>query len=275
VTRPWSCSDLHCLWVGHAGAASAAADGASLAGMTDLLDQVLGAHGGLERWNRARALTAHLDFGGPFWAARGWDQVLRHQTVRIDTTREHLTTGPFTTPGRSIAYDVAPDGADRIALLGPDGSELETRSDPRTTFPPYDASVGWDALQVAYFTAVATWNYLMEPFLFALPDVETREVDPWTEGGETWRRLAVTFPERLPNHNREQTFYFGEDFLMRRMDYHPDVTASPIAHYVAEPTAYDGLVFYARRLVHPRRPDNTAVTDLAVITIDTESVEVR
>jgi hypothetical protein len=243
--------------------------------MTDLLDQVLDAHGGLERWSSVRELTAHLDFGGPFWGARGWEHVLQHQTVHLDTARERISFAPYTMPGRTLTYDVTADGAERIALLGPDGSPIETRDDPRGSFPAYDSTVRWDRLQVAYFASVATWNYLMEPFLFSWPDVETLEVEPWQEGGETWRRLAVTFPARLPNHNREQVFYFGDDFLMRRMDYHPDVTASPIAHYVHDPATYDGLVFYDRRLVHPRRPDNTAVTDLSVITIDTTGVEVR
>jgi len=45
------------------------------------------------------------------------------------------------------------------------------------------------------------WNYLTEPFVFTYPGVETREIEPWREDGETWRRLTVTFPETIANHN--------------------------------------------------------------------------
>jgi hypothetical protein len=59
----------------------------------------------------------------------------------------------------------------------------------------------------------ANWNYLVEPFLFTYPGVTATEIEPWHEDGETWRRLAVTFPAELPNHNPRQTFYYGDDLL--------------------------------------------------------------
>jgi hypothetical protein len=39
--------------------------------------------------------------------------------------------------------------------------------------------------QTGYFIAYATWSYLLEPFLLTLPGVETREIEPWSEVGET------------------------------------------------------------------------------------------
>ena len=56
----------------------------------------------------------------------------------------------------------------------------------------------WDAIQVAYFASAAMWNYLTEPFGFTYPGVQAREIEPWNENGETWRRLAVTFRARGP-----------------------------------------------------------------------------
>jgi hypothetical protein len=44
------------------------------------------------------------------------------------------------------------------------------------------------------------------------------------------------FPPHLPNHNPDQTFYYDDNLLLRRMDYSPDVTgSSPIAHYTFDP----------------------------------------
>ena len=67
-----------------------------------------------------------------------------------------------------------------------------------------------DAIQVAYFTSAAVWNYLTEPFVFARPDVWTREIDPWDEDGETWRRLGRDVPEE----HRQPTRRTG--LLLRR-----------------------------------------------------------
>jgi len=43
----------------------------------------------------------------------------------------------------------------------------------------------------------ALWKYLNAPFLLLRPGIEYREVRPWDEQGERWRRLAVTFPPDL------------------------------------------------------------------------------
>jgi hypothetical protein len=58
--------------------------------------------------------------------------------------------------------------------------------------------------------------------LFTLPGVGTREIEPWSEVGETWHRLEVTFPSGIATHNTVQTYYFDSDTgLQRRMDYSP------------------------------------------------------
>ena len=75
------------------------------------------------------------------------------------------------------------------------------------------------------------WNYLATPFLFASPDFGTKELAPQAENGETWRRLAVKYPEHIPTHCAEQTFYFGEDGLLRRLDYFVEVVNDAAAHY--------------------------------------------
>jgi hypothetical protein len=241
--------------------------------VSDLLDAVLDAHGGADAFTRVSTLTARMSFGGPFWAARGWPGALDDVTVRLDTSREHIEVSPERPGGLSSVYDVDPvTGTERVQVRDADGAAIETRDDPRPGFPAFTMTVPWDAVQTSYFVGVATWNYLMEPFVFTRPEVETAELEPWVEGDETWRRLAVTFPAGLPNHNPAQVFYYDDRFLLRRMDYQPDVTAAPIAHYTHDPREFDGFVFYTRRLVHPRKPDGQAVRDIVAISIDTATV---
>lgn len=63
---------------------------------------------------------------------------------------------------------------------------------------------------MAYFTSAAFWNHLTEPFVFGRPDVRAKESEPWQENGHTWRRLAVTFPPSIANHNTDQVFYYDD-----------------------------------------------------------------
>ena len=244
--------------------------------MDKLLSDVLEAHGGLRNWARASRITARLSLGGPFWGARGWPGVYANQTVTIDPHREHITFAPFTAPDRMSVLDVGPE---RVTIRTLDGRIVEERASPRATFPTSFApgETPWDAIQVAYFTSAAVWNYLTAPFVFAEPGVEAREIAPWTEpDGQKWRRLAVTFPATIANHNAEQVFYYDDAFMQKRMDYSPDVTGSPpVAHYTHDPKTFDGFVFPTRRRVHLHDANGIADQQFAPITVDVDHVTVE
>ena len=239
----------------------------------DLLNNVLEAHGGLDNWRNVSFVTAKLSLGGPFWGWKGWPDVYTDQTVRLDPRREYITFEPFTRPGRTSLLQVT-SGQERVQIREGDGTLVEERINPRGSFPVYTMDARWDAVQVAYFTSAATWNYLTTPFVFTQPGVKTEEIDPWTEAGQVWRRLAVTFPDSIANHNPDQVFYYDESFHQRRMDYLPDVTGTPIAHYTHNPKTFDGFLFYTMRLVHLRDENNVAGQDFAAITIDLEDITV-
>lgn len=238
--------------------------------MTDLLDRVLDAHGGLDRWNSLAGLVVRGSLGGPFWAAKGWPDVYRDQTITIDTRVLDISFAPYPSAGQRSHFTALPE---HLVITDAAGTVSEERDDPRRTFPPTDAPSTWDAIQTAYFTSCGVWNYLTAPFVFTYDGVEVREIDPWEEDGETWRRLSVRFPAHLPNHNPDQTFYFGDDFLLRRLDYRPEVTDAAIAHYTYDHRTFDGIVFPTRRAVHRRLPDNTADKSVAPITLQFDDIE--
>ncbi|WP_344218885.1 hypothetical protein [Kribbella sancticallisti] len=241
--------------------------------MDALLAKVLEVHGGLENWAKVTGLTAKLSLDGPFWDGVGWPDIRKQQTLTVDARQERSTLSPFVGAESTAVFEGDPA---QVRILDAAGREVERRDDPLTSFPEYTLETKWDRAHVAYFTGTANWNYFVEPFLFTYPGVEAHEIEPWQEGGETWRRLAVTFPSNLPNHNPEQVFYYDDKFLLRRMDYAPDITAStPIAHYVYDPKVVDGFVFYGRRLVHLRDSDGIADRSWAPIVITTDGVEVH
>lgn len=237
--------------------------------MTDLLDRVLDAHGGLDHWNSLSGLVVRGSLGGPFWASKGWPDVYRDQTITVDTRTVDISFAPYPAPARRSRFTALPE---HLELTDANGTVLERRDDPRATFPPTDAPHQWDAIQTAYFTSCAVWNYLTAPFVFTYAGVSVEEVEPWDEDGETWRRLAVRFPPHLPNHNPDQTFYFDDRFLLRRLDYRPEVTDAAIAHYTYDHHAFDGIVVPTRRAIHPRRPDGTADKSVAPITLQIDDV---
>lgn len=243
--------------------------------MDELLNSVLNAYGGLDNWSQVTTLTVKLELGGPFWAARGWPGVYAGQTVILDARRERIAFTPFTAPDRTSVLEVDPE---RVVIQTADGGVVEERTEPRRSFPTkYDfATTPWDAIQVAYFASAAVWNYLTEPFVFTYTGVETREIEPWDEDGQTWRRLAVTFPDTNANHNANQVFYYDEHFMQRRMDYSPDVTGNPpIAQYTYDEKTFDGFVFPTRRLIYRHDAEGIADQSFAPITVNVYSVTIE
>jgi hypothetical protein len=240
----------------------------------ELLRIVLDVHGGLENWRRIGSLSAKLVVGGPFWTWRGWPDAELRLTAQLDAQREHISLAPFGAPDRIAVFDVDPE---RVTIKTRSGEVVEEGVNPRSSFPPFDlVTTKWDAIQVAYFASYAIWNYLAQPFSFTYPGVTVREIEPWHEDGETWRRLAVGFPTSNANHNADQVFYYDPRFMLRRMDYSPEVTGNaPVAHYTHNPATFDEFVFPTRRRVHLRDANGIADQSFAAITVDIDAVRVH
>ena len=240
--------------------------------MNDLLDLVLDAHGKLDRWSDVSTLTAKLATEGPFWRLRGFPDAFLGETVTVAARREQVFFTPWIVAGHSLAFDTGPE---RVTLRDARGRVIRSLVDPRPTYAGYDQLSPWDALQVGYFFGYAIWNYLTTPFMLTCPGVHVREISSRQEDGQTWRRLLVTFPAAIASHSTEQIFYFGNDGLLRRVDYAVDINdGARIADYAAGYQSFGGLTFPTRRRIYGRNPDGTADQTLAEITVDIHDIAI-
>ncbi|MFE6527564.1 hypothetical protein ACFVMA_01355 [Streptomyces rochei] len=240
--------------------------------MPDLLDTVVTAHGGLDRWRSVTRLTAEVQAGGALWGLKNQPGVLDWYTISVDLHRQAATLAPFAESGLRAVYTPG-----RVALETPDGRVAEERVRPRESFAGHTLETPWDRLHAAYFAGYAMWTYLTEPFLFAEPGFIATEIEPWEEDGETWRRLEVTFPDHIGTHSRIQTYYIDAEGLIRRHDYRPDVFGAAdrdSAHYTYDHRTVDGLVFPARRSVHLTDEHNRKVAEPVIISIDLTDITV-
>jgi hypothetical protein len=95
---------------------------------------------------------------------------------------------------------------------------------------------------------------------------ETRELGPHEENGETWRRLLVRYPPRVPTHCAEQTFYFGARGLLQRLDYAPEVVGgAPVSHYCLDHLAFGDIVVPTLRRVIGRTPEGPQLSGPTVV----------
>jgi hypothetical protein len=237
--------------------------------MGDLLDFVTAAHGGLARWSSTQTVSANVDIYGPTWGRKGQADLLGPCEVSARTNRQHVTLR-----SAQSGYTIVFDGAlDRVTVSSSSGDVVEILDHPRRSMVKLELADRWTAAQVGYFAGYGIWSYLLEPYVFRLPGVQTREIDPWQERGETWRRLEVTFPESLATHQATITYHFdSRTGLQRRMDYAPDVIGGrPGSHYTFEHRTWGGIPVPSQRRVVARGSDGHADHQNGLILIDINS----
>jgi hypothetical protein len=235
--------------------------------MTPLLQIAIDAHGGLKRWTQIRTISVSASITGAIWAIKGQADYLNNIVMRVDTQQQRIVTD-FPAQDKRLTYEPG-----RVTLEIPKGRISQERKDPETSFVGQSRETPWDPLHVAYFQGEALWTYLNSPFLYAQPGFVTEEISPIDVDGERWRRLKVTFPDRIKSHTKEQISCFGPDGLLRRHDYTVDILGGATGlNYAYEYREVDGLQFFTKRRVYAYEGDYVLVPEPLLVNIDVSGI---
>jgi hypothetical protein len=216
----------------------------------DLLSAVLEAHGGEARFNEIKSIEATLNLSGLLFDSKGYPGH-RQLTVTIDPRSPHA----FFKGLGNIVDELWTYIPEKTWIENADGSVIQSRDSPLAAFAHLNSESVWDDMHLLYFVGYAIWNYLTAPFLFKWPGFKTRQLENHVENGETWHVLEVIFPDDIPTHNKIQRFYYDNKFMLRRLDYAPEVLGGPIAsQYMFDHQDVGGLVFPTLRRVVPEAP---------------------
>ena len=236
--------------------------------MSGLLDKVLDAHGGLQRWHSSSTLEATIVSGGKLWQIKGQPQDPAPRRMTVALHREWASVRPFGAPDQRS--DFTPE---RIAIEELDGRVVAERANPRASFTGHVLETPWDPLQRAYFNGYALWTYLTTPFLLTMPGFTVTEVDPVHEDGERWAGLRAHFPENLASHSRVQEFYFNSDYLLCRHDYRVEVAGGFAAiQYVYDIVQADGIKLPSKRRAYRCGADGRPIADELMVSIDLSDI---
>jgi len=232
--------------------------------MSDLLDLVVAAHGGLDRWKNVKRIEADASIYGAMWVRKGHGDALRDVHITAEPHKQWISYTPFKGEGKRSVCTPS-----RSVIETNDGKILEARDNPRAAFDGHKVETKWDELHLAYFSGYAMWNYLTVPFTLTLPGFQIEEIEPWPEKNETWRRLKVIFPDNIATHCPEQIFYINQKGLIARMDYAASATGGvPTAHYLLDHEAFEGFVMPTHRRALRRNPDGSAMPEPIFVAID-------
>ena len=235
--------------------------------MSDLLRRAVTAHGGIDRFNQFKTVSASVESGGALWELTGQPAVAGTH-VTVDLHQEHVSFTLSGLPNQRVVFT-----PQRVAVETTSGAVIAERTNPRAAFAGHALQTSWDMLDRFYFSGYALWTYLTVPFSLTWAGFEVAEIEPWQEQQETWRRLWVRFPPSIASHSTEQTFYFSADGLLRRHDYVVEILGnSPGAHYVSDYQDVSGIRIPMKRRVFTLQPDNTPALDRLVVSIDLSEI---
>jgi hypothetical protein len=244
--------------------------GATVVEGTDLVRRAVAAHG-QGRFDAATEVVVR-GWGGGLAPRSKRGRVIGDFEARCSTGEQRTVLSPYPRMGQRGIFDRT-----GVRIESDDGAILAERFNPRPRFPGGRRRLWWDELDFLYFAGYAMWGYACSPFVFTWPGVSSREIEPWEEEGERWRRLEVNFPQEMHVHSREQTFYFDDQDLLRRIDYDPEVFGSWVhsAHVCDEHRDFGGFVFPTRRRVYGRKRNNRVRRVPTFVRIDVTDVELR
>jgi hypothetical protein len=231
--------------------------------MNELLKLAVSAHGGLERWNKVRAIKVVASITGGIWYVKGKGDFLKSVVLTADTRKERLTVD---FPGQDKRGVFEPN---RIVIEKADGTLIEARDNPIKSFEGQQRDTPWDDFHVLYFVGEALWTYLNTPFLYTHEGFSSEEIPSIQVEGETWRRLKVTFPDNVKSHTREQISCFGPDGLLRRHDYTVDILGGATGlNYASDYRNVDGIIVPTKRRVYAYEGDYQLVKEPLLVAID-------
>jgi hypothetical protein len=221
----------------------------------ELLDLVIKSHGGLERWNQLKQVKLNLNTGGYIWAVKGHEGALSNINIIVNLHKQSSVQEKLFSEGLRSTFEPK-----RVMLTTQDGDLVEELVNPLESFKGLTWETHWSRLQFVYFTTYATYTYFTTPFNFTLPGVTTKEIEPWAEAGELWRRLEVIFPDSFVTHNKRQVFYFDENGLLKRHDYWAEsLGGAGAAHYVFEYKEFNGIKIPTRHNIYQLQDNNQYV----------------
>jgi hypothetical protein len=226
-----------------------------------LLDEVLEACGGIDRWSRLTRFTLHLSIDGDLLARSGRAGDFKDLVAEGSTRAQAVQFTGFTAPDRRGLYQ-----PDRVAIESLDGTGFEVRQTLHSDFLAPAGGEAWDDLQFLYFCGVSIWNFVATPFLLAHPGVTVEEMSELRENEHIWRRLRVTFPPGIATHAAEQIFCFDEAGLLRRTDH--AIAGHPAAHFSWAHHRFRHILIPTLRRSLPIGPDGTVIQKRALVDIE-------
>ncbi len=162
--------------------------------MTDLLADVLDAHGGRTRWNEFSRVEATIVTAGKLWALKGQPQDDTPRRMTVALRQQWASVQPFGAPDQKT--DFTPD---RVAIEKLDGRVVAELGSPRDSFGGHALETPWTSVAARILQRLCA----VELSDRAVPDVIAGPRGPRDRPGHRLRRDVAEPAGALPVVHRQ------------------------------------------------------------------------
>jgi hypothetical protein len=120
--------------------------------MSDLLDLVFDAHGGLDNWRSVTGIDVRLTLGGYLFEIKQHADGLRTALVKVSGRRPRTLIVPLPEKGKRGIYQ---DG--KVWIQADQGNIVEELPEPRRAYAGHERHTPWNDVQYLYFIGYAFW----------------------------------------------------------------------------------------------------------------------
>lgn len=214
-----------------------------------LIDSVIAAYGGTERWLSMKSIVVTFSANGLAFTLKH-RPIFNHATLHLEVDHPVCSIRPIGHPRKNVLGKLIDED---VHLMNESQLILAQRKRIRRFFPYGRRLLWWDDLDMTYFACYAMWNYL------TLPRLLMDEAACFTELNAT--TLVAEFNGDFPTHSRKQVFQFDPStFLLKQHNYAVDII-SPLAtasNVIKSHALFEGIPVANHRVVTPMRRDGTA-----------------
>ncbi len=229
-----------------------------------LLERVIGAHGGAEIWQSSKTIKAVVSARGLAFTLKR-RPFFKNAAIELKLDSTDCTLLPI---GRNPSIAGKISGANTM-LLNKSGDVIETRENSRSFFPAKGKRLfKWDDLDMAYFANYAFWNYFTFPRLLLNHQIKWTQIAP--------NVLQAEFSNNIPTHNQKQQFYFDEKTgLLLQHNYTAQIISNlaKAANRALDYKTFNGIPVATRRIVTPQGAKGKALKNPVLIDIEVHEFE--
>jgi hypothetical protein len=221
-----------------------------------LLEQVLSASGGADRWRNLRGFTVHMTMSGLLVEQKHQENSLKEVVVEADI-REHSV--------RIMGFDATNDrlfcDQRKVGIESEDGQAIRVERRSFDDWRRRASNGSWDVLDLAQFCGYTVWALVAMPYLLETA-AAIREGDPPPVNGRSQplRLMHVEFSEASSIYPLQQKLFFDAEGRLVRLDYDAlELGGRPVSQFVSAYQDFSGYVVPTLRRLRPVGPETGPV----------------